>query len=82
MEACSVSLEVCRPLNGRVFATTPAVIQPANRSAGSIVPALRLVEWLFLHLEHTACGYKIILKYAHNNTIYNLIKMIKILSIY
>ena len=66
MEACSISLEVCRPLNGRVFATTPAVIQPANHNAGSIVPALRLVEWVCLHLEYTACVCKIILKYAHN----------------
>ena len=74
MEACSVSLEVCRPLSGHAFVSTPAVIQPGNRNAGSIVPALRLVEWVCLHLEHTACGYKIISKYVYNNTIYNLIK--------
>ena len=82
MEACPVSLGDDRPLAATRLATTSAVIQSANHNAGSIVPALRLVEWVCLHLEHTACGYKIILKYAHNNTIYNLIKMIKILSIY
>ena len=46
--------------------TLPAVIPPANHNAGSIVPALWLVKWVCLHLEHTARVCKIILKYAHN----------------
>ena len=66
MEACPVALGDDRPLAATRSAATPAVIQSANHNAGSIVPALRLVEWVCLHLEHTACGYKIILKYAHN----------------
>ena len=34
--------------------TLPAVIPLANRNAGSIVRALWLVKWVYLHLEHTA----------------------------